>query len=424
MSSLDKTYLRNVRWQSMGNIVAQVINILSLPIISRLFTPSDLGMLGFFMQALSIATILISFRVEHVVMLPKKDREATELFAFVFSFGILSCTLFTALVFVFAALEIIPSDYRFWALLLPVTALLTVVSQAVQQLSQRSAHFGRSGLSEVVNRLSNSLSSIAAGIFGAPGLVLGIAVAVGFAFKTLTFLPLLGKLSINLLRATLVGLRRIRTQGLQKLLGSLILSHSVLAASSIAPLWCISARWGDDYVGYFTLVLSTLALPTRLLGTAVGQVFYQRASSTFATQKPFHKLLVDNAKLLLLIAIPGFAIVFFFGSFLYPFVFGQEWAVAGQVAQYYVFAAALSFLSVPFDRSALIVNAWWYGPSWHVARMVSTLAVIYFAELFDMEFFEFLFWLTIQASTMYVIDASASYLFSRRTRPFPSKLFA
>jgi O-antigen/teichoic acid export membrane protein len=422
--TLDKTYLKNIRWQGMGNTVAQVVNILSLPIISRLFTPGELGMLNMFVEALAFVSIVMSFRVEHVVMLPRKDREADELFAFVFSFGVLSCTVCTALFAVVAVLGVVPSDYRIWALLLPVTAFFMVFSQAAQQLSQRSADFMHSGLSEAVNRFSNSLFSIIAGAFGATGLVLGIAVAIGFLFKSLTFFSLLSNLSTNLLRAVLVGLRRIRRQGLQRLLGSLIVSHGMLAVTSIMPLWFIAERWGNDYVGYFSLVLSTLALPTRLLGTAVGQVFYQRASSTFAAEKPFRKLLVSNAKLLILIAVPGFSIVFFFGPFLYPFVFGQEWAIAGQVAQYYVFAATLSFLSVPFDRSGLIVNAWWYGPSWHIGRMVTTFAVIYFSELYNATFFGFLFWLTIQASTMYVIDASATYLFSLRTHPFTSKLFA
>ncbi|MCW8889752.1 MAG: oligosaccharide flippase family protein [Sedimenticola sp.] len=423
MFSLDKTYLKNIGWQGMGNSAAQAVNILSLPIISRLFSPGELGMLSMFVEALAFVSIVISLRVEHVVMLPRKDREAFELFAFVFSFGILSCILFTVLVVIFALLGIIPSDYRLWALFLPVTAFLMVVSLAVQQLSQRSANFRLSGISEAVNRFSNSLFSIVAGAFGAPGIVLGIAVAVGSFFKSLMFMSYFRELSANLLRASLIGLRRIKRQGVQKLLGSLIFSHGMLAVTSFLPLWFISMRWGNDYVGYFSLVLTTLALPTRLLGTAVGQVFYQRASSTFSTKKPFCDLFISNAKLLFLIAVPGFSIVFFFGPFLYPFVFGQEWGIAGQVAQYYVFAAALSFLSVPFDRSGLIVNAWWYGPGWHLGRLVTTIAVIYFIDLYNATFFDFLFWLTIQASTMYVIDALATYLFSRRTRPFPSKLF-
>ena len=78
------------------------------------------------------------------------------------------------------------------------------------------------------------------------------------------------------------------------------------------PLWFIASTWGNQFVGYFSLVLSTLALPTRLFGTAVGQVFYQRASKTFSENKPFVKLLLSSAFVLFLIALPGFSFVYFF----------------------------------------------------------------------------------------------------------------
>jgi O-antigen/teichoic acid export membrane protein len=123
-----------------------------------------------------------------------------------------------------------------------------------------------------------------------------------------------------------------------------------------------------------------------------------------------------------LVAAPMYTLVFLIGPFLYPLVFGQEWAIAGEVAKYYAVAAALSFLSVPFDRAGIIVNAWWYGPSWHLGRLLTTLAVMYLSQVLEATFFEFLFWLVLQSSALYMIDATASFLFSRRTLPFSSQL--
>ena len=74
----DKNYLRNLGWQGMGNVSAQIVNVVSLPIITRLFTPADIGMLRVFIEALAFTTILISFRVEHIIMLPKRKNDAVE----------------------------------------------------------------------------------------------------------------------------------------------------------------------------------------------------------------------------------------------------------------------------------------------------------------------------------------------------------
>ena len=99
---LDGGYLKNIGFQSSGTILAQLVNIASLPIITRLYDPAEIGIFNLFMQALAIATILISFRVEHVVMLPKDDKNASELVGFVAGFGVVSCLLMTVILAVLA----------------------------------------------------------------------------------------------------------------------------------------------------------------------------------------------------------------------------------------------------------------------------------------------------------------------------------
>ena len=78
-----------IGFQSSGTILAQLVNIASLPIITRLYDPAEIGIFNLFMQALAIATILI-ISVEHVVMLPKDDKNASELVGFVAGFGVVS----------------------------------------------------------------------------------------------------------------------------------------------------------------------------------------------------------------------------------------------------------------------------------------------------------------------------------------------
>ena len=201
----------------------------------------------------------------------------------------------------------------------------------------------------------------------------------------------------------------------------MILSHGMLAVTALAPLTYIGYRYGENLTGQFALVLGTLALPTTLVGNAVGQVFYQRASQQFANGSSFTSLLLANARMLLFIAVPAFLFVALTGPFLYSFVFGSQWHVAGQTAQVYAVAAALSFLTVPFERSGLIVNAWWYGPSWHFGRLVTTIGVILACEAISASYLTFILLLTIQSGLLYIVDGGASYLFSKRDAKFSSR---
>ena len=418
---LDSGYLSNIGFQSGGNILAQIINIVSLPLITRLFHPADIGVFNLFMQFMALTTILISLRVEHVVMLPKTNDAAKELVGFVAGFGAMSCAGLTGICVVLVMAGLIPVEYQIWALILPLTSFLIVFAQAAQQLSQRSEDFRRSGMSEVANRAGNGLVSIGAGLLGFPGIWLGVATAAGFVGKLLVVCGALRAVSFAPVRGALTGRTRIRAQGLEKLLGSMIVSHGMLAITTLAPLAYIGYRYGEEFTGQFALVLGTLALPTTLVGNAIGQVFYQRASQLFANGSTFSALLLANSRLLFFIALPAFLFVALTGPFLYPLVFGSQWYVAGETAQIYAVAAAFSFMTVPFDRSGLIVNAWWYGPSWHFGRLVTTLGVVILSEAVAAPYLTFVVLLTIQSLLLYIVDGGASYLFSRRNTKFSGR---
>ena len=419
---LDGGYLKNIGFQSSGTIVAQIINIASLPIITRLFDPAEIGIFNLFVQALAIATILISFRVEYLVMLPRKDSDARDLVGFVAGVGMMSSVALTAILACILAAGWIPVTYRVWALILPLTSFLVVFAQASQQMSQRSLGFQRSGISEVANRAGNSLLSVGAGFLGLPGIWLGIATAFGFVCKlTVVSGRSFRLLPLKPLQAAKVGRKRIRQEKLDKLVASMVLSQSMLAVTAMVPLAYISFRHGTVLTGQFALVIATLSFPTTLIGNAVGQVFYQRASQLFAHGGRFDSLLLANAGMLLIVAVPAFLFVALAGPLVYPFLFGAQWGLAGQTAQIYALAAAFSFMTMPFDKSGLIVNAWWYGLGLQLGRLVTTSAVVLVCEIASAPYLTFVLLLAVQSASLFAVDGCASYLFSRRNTRYLSR---
>ena len=418
MFSITKKYARNLFWQVSGSALAQIINIVTMPIITRLYSPTDLGALGLFMQYLGLFAILISFRFEQLIVLPAKDDDAQKLAKLVLKMGLLTCILWTIICAMLLNFTAIPKYYYPWVMSLPLAAFLIVGAQALQQLDQRGGNFKFSGLSEFVNRSVNSIVALLGGLLSLGGLWLWIAVLAGQLGKALMFHRHFHITSGSFMEDVRDGVMRAKSLGFLRLNGSLISSHAMLAVTAIVPLSFVAIHWSGADAGYLSLVMSTLALPTALMGNAVGQVFYQQASQQFAKGQSFFGLLISNAKLLLLLGSGGFLLVFLFGPQLYTIVFGDSWTQAGVIASYFSVAAALSFLTTPFDRAGIIVNAWWYGPSWHFARVSTTIVIVGVAWLLDMEFEAFIFLYVLQLSVMYVIDAIASLCFARRTRPF------
>ena len=104
--------------------------------------------------------------------------------------------------------------------------------------------------------------------------------------------------------------------------------------------------------------------------------------------------------------------MYIFWSVYVRFGFGAQWEEARKIASFYTIAAALSFFTTPFERSNVIVNAWWYGPAWHFSRLVTTILVVGLSWFLRFTFWEFLYLLILQVSVMHIIDGMASFLFA------------
>ncbi len=80
------SFARNVAVIAGGTAAGQSIVVLASPIITRLYTPEEFGVLAVYTSFLGILSVLASLRYELAIPLPEKDRDAASLL--VLSLGI------------------------------------------------------------------------------------------------------------------------------------------------------------------------------------------------------------------------------------------------------------------------------------------------------------------------------------------------
>ena len=56
-----------------GAGAAQMLAVLSMPLLSRLYAPADFGVLGVFMATVTIAAVFVTGRYEMAIPLPDRD---------------------------------------------------------------------------------------------------------------------------------------------------------------------------------------------------------------------------------------------------------------------------------------------------------------------------------------------------------------
>lgn len=74
-------FVRSISILAGGTAFAQGITVLAAPILTRIYTPSEFGVLGVFAALLGIIVVISSLRYELAIPLPKSDGAAANVLA-------------------------------------------------------------------------------------------------------------------------------------------------------------------------------------------------------------------------------------------------------------------------------------------------------------------------------------------------------
>ena len=72
---------RDVTVLTLGTGLAQLINIGSAPLLSRLYSPKDFGILAIFLAVVGISSTLVTLRYETAILIPKSKKDSANIVA-------------------------------------------------------------------------------------------------------------------------------------------------------------------------------------------------------------------------------------------------------------------------------------------------------------------------------------------------------
>lgn len=388
-------FTRNVLTLMTGAGVAQIVPIIISPILTRIYTPEDFGVLALFVAIVSIIASVASGRYELAIMLPKKDGDATNLLALGFVFAcVTSCiTLFVVICFY----KTLSETLGLWLYALPFAVFFTGVWNLLNFFNNRKKEYRKLARTNVERSVFLAIIQLTIGFIvkGSYGLVSGQVFSQAYAS---TRLFLISGINTQVLSA----ISWLKMIALAKKYKDFF-KYSILAVLAnalsihLANIF-ISSMYGLVALGFYALVQRTLGMPGVLLGSAFGQVIFQQAVSekqqTGKALKTFKYAVIR----LSLIGLLLFSCIYFFVEGLFAYVFGEEWRTAGEYAKilvplFYVrfVSSALScFLSV-FEKqfAELMINL----------LLVSTSVILF---MLCKDIFSFLFYSSIFMSLNYI----------------------
>jgi len=354
---LKSDFIKHIFTVFSGNVIAQAIPFLCEPILARIYTPDDFAVLALYLSVANLFSIIATARYELAIMLPKEDRKAMNLLGLSLIISLIVSVLSFLIVWIFNTniCKILHNeDISSYLYLVPLSVLSVSWYQVFNYWNSRKKRFRNVAISKSVESITLVTSNIALSFLKSLGLVLGqiIGYFAGVAVVLFAFLRR-DKSHLKTISSPEMKEVAVTYQDFPKV-NSVHAFGDVLKNSG--EIFLLSYYYLKEQVGLYSRTLRLLSAPAAIIGSAVAQVFYQKASETYHQTRDIRKLALKVLIALACISLPFYAIVFFWGDDLFAWFLGENYRIAGIYGKYLVPYLFFRFITSPISQIPLIVN--------------------------------------------------------------------
>jgi O-antigen/teichoic acid export membrane protein len=352
-------FAKNILTVFSGLSIAQVIPIIVSPILTRLFTPEEFGLLALFTSTSLFMGNIATMQYDSAIMLPEKDEDAINIMVLAM-LSVIGFTLLTFLIVIFFNNELCSlmgnNEISFWLYFIPLSVFLTGLFRILNIWTSRKKQFKRLAMRNIMQSTTSAGTKVGVGSLTkiSGGLIIGSLVGQFTATSVLFFQTIL-KDKMNF---SSISKKRMTDNAVKYKEFPLYTNFQGFLDmfKETGTRYIISSFYGATILGGYSFTLGLLQRPTQLIGGAISQVYYQKAADTYNAKGDLwgltKKIMLRLSGLSLVIYLP----ILLFGRQIFSFMFGDRWEEAGLYAQIMVPWLISTFLIQFSTRIPQIVN--------------------------------------------------------------------
>lgn len=344
-----------------GAGLARLVGIISIPVLARIYTPEDYGVLALYISFTTVLTPIMTLRYVQAIPLPRMDVIAFNLFSLCFKL-IIIFSLLSGIIFYLWG-DIILGWFKMevlmpWRWLIVVGAAGAAIYELFSLWATRKKQYKTIARTQFTQSLIGNVVKIGLGLlaFKTSGMIVGqfISQSAGITsfikearqdFKT--YLPKVQK-----------SKERFVARYYQDFVWFRLPSQFLLSLASQAPVMMMAALYSKEATGQLSLAMMAMALPVGLISSAVSKAYYAEVAAIGKRDIVKIRRITNAVQAkLFLIGIPITIFVILLVKPLFVFMFGEQWAVAGTYAAILSPYILLQFTSNPLMQVLNIVGS-------------------------------------------------------------------
>ena len=408
-SDSENTLFKNILKLISGEGIGRVIGFMAAPFITRLYTPSDFGILAIFASLCALCYPFCTLRYNIAIPLHPNEKVGINALAACLLILVVN-TVIMCVTFIFFHSQILSlcsseNIDAFWYFV-PIAFFFCGIFEILSYYSTRYRYFSIIAKVTVTQKIIGASTKIVLGLLhpNVIGLLIGniLAESGGLTLYIRSYWERLRnsardvtwrKICFVLKRYMDCPLYRLPSQILQTASGSLPILYFV---------W----HFGTVTTGHISMAMTMLSVPVSLACKSVGKAFYgEIASHGRRNSEEISTLTVRIMIRLFVVSIIPFTLIICFGPWIFRTFFGAEWIQSGTFARYLCFYLIFRFVYSPISDGIFNVFEQQKLVFWlEVSRIV-----IVASSLFISYFYDFSVTNTI---VIYSLALTVQYIFS------------
>lgn len=348
--------------------MAQVISFAVYPLLTRLYTPEDFGVVNVLLLVAGFIGIISTGRYEPAFVLEKDDKSVKSLLQLVifmnFALFAVGQVVLTVFAHPIASLFHTSGDMERWLPVVPIMGLLAGLWQCMNDFCVRQKAYKAIGTYNMVRSSANAGLKLA---FGYAGMLRsGLVVSTILAYFAALFVPIvrLREWFRNFFVIDKVRMREMAVKYANFPKFELPNAVANMLAGNL-PMILLPFFFGMDEIGMFSLALTLGFCPVGLFTGSMDQVLYKNMVEKYHRNESLKPLVFKFCRNTALVLLPFFLLFFFIAEWFFSVVFGATWVQSGvyfkiMLPWFFMQTLTASLVSIPKiffkQRTAMLIG--------------------------------------------------------------------
>jgi O-antigen/teichoic acid export membrane protein len=377
-------FARSVSVLAGGTALGQGIVVLSSPILTHLYSPSEFGVLTVYMSVLSLLTVMGSLRYEAAIPLPEEKEQAADLLGLCLLL-VLGMSIMTGIAVWVLNAQIVKWTHapmlRPYLWMLPLSLLGAGIYQVLSIWAVRKKAFQQVARTKLAQSIGQVVTQAGLGMLqvGSFGLLAGDV--IGRMAGS-------GRLGRQAWREEGADIRRVSWAGIKRmatryrrfplLSGGSVLLNSL--GTQMTPL-LLTALYGPTHVGLYMLADRMLGMPLSLISNSVSQVYLAEAAQRgHEGVQGVKRLFWKAVKHMFLLGTPLVGLIALLAPTVFSFVFGPSWSESGVYLQLLAPMYLVQFVSTPIGCNLIVMERNGLHLIREIIRSLLVISAMYLAK--------------------------------------------